>query len=145
MLSTIRTVMVALLGVCSAGAFAQGSTDGPSGAPTANTRFEGKSIAQGKFRSQVMALARQYAQLRTNCSGPIESMATEIVAVPKKPTFANGLPVSGEVIEKWVASLCGKNQPMYVTYSFTPEGKANYAVSGEPQKEGFLESLPSAK
>lgn len=114
-------------------------------ASPSDTKFQGKTIAQGKLRTQVMALAVPYAQMQSKCGNAIELMETEIFSIPKKPVVSNGVAVYGEIIERWVATLCEKKQTLFVTYSFTPEGKTNYAVSGEPQREGFMQSLPTIK
>ena len=109
------------------------------------TRFQGKTLAVGTFKNSVMALAVPFAQMQAKCSSPIELIETELFSIPEQPVFANGVAVSGEVVERWTASLCGKKQIMYVTYAGTPQGKTNISVSAQPVKKGLLQSLPEVK
>jgi hypothetical protein len=111
---------------------------------TVETKFYGKTIAQGALRSQVMNLAVPYIQMTSNCSTPVESITSNVQSIPKMPKFIKGTAVDGILIEKWIASVCNKPHEVFITYKFTSEGKTSFSVSSSPMRDGFFESLPSA-
>ena len=109
------------------------------------TKLQGKTLALimgTTTKSNALRIAVPYAQMQAKCDKPVELIEAEVFSIPEKPVFANGAAVSGELVERWTASLCDRKQVIYMTWVFTGQGTSNISVSTKPLTKGTLQSLP---
>jgi hypothetical protein len=101
--------------------------------PMETTTFVGRTIADDRLKTDIIFSLAPVALIATKCQKYIDRVESEIIAIPKHPTFNQSkIAISGEVIERWNLTLCEKQLPAIVKYTFTPEGKTNYSISLEP-------------
>jgi hypothetical protein len=90
--------------------------------------MSGSTVAQGQLKSDVFRMLPSYAAATTGCREGITHIHTEIVQAPESARSNDrGHLTVGVIQERWLLTLCGKQQAVYIT--FTPDGRGGSYLS----------------
>ena len=90
--------------------------------------MSGHTVAEGRLKADVFEMLPSYAAVTTGCREPITRIHTEVIQAPAKmEANEQGLLTRGPVKERWLLTMCGREEAVIVT--FTPNGGGGSYIS----------------